>query len=148
MALIRYAQGFDPFDALLSLQKELNRVFDRPFGFDLGPSGRGVYPAVNVFTDREGYVLRMEVPGISPDSLDIESKGRTLRVSGKREEKAPDGGSFHRRERSVGEFSRSLQLPEDVDTSRSSATYQNGILTVRIPKKEESKPRQIAVHAA
>jgi HSP20 family protein len=148
MTRIRYSQGFDPFDALLSLQKQLNRVFDRPFGFDLGPSGRGVYPAVNVFTDPDGYVLRMEVPGISADSLDIQTKGRTLTVSGKREESAPQGGSFHRRERSTGAFSRSLQLPEDVDTARSSATYKEGILTVRIPKREESKPRQITVQAA
>lgn len=148
MALIRYSQGFDPFDALLGLQKQLSRVFDRPFGFDLGPSGRGVYPPVNVFTDKEGYVLRMEIPGVAPESLDIQSKSRTLTISGKREAQTPAGGSFHRRERGAGEFSRSLQLPEDVDAGRSSATYRHGILTVRIPKREEAKPRQITVQAA
>lgn len=148
MTLMRYSQGFDPFDALIGLQKQLSRVFDRPFGFDLGPSGRGVYPAVNVFTDRDGYVLRMELPGIAPESLDIQSQGRTLTIAGKREALVPDKSSFHRRERGAGEFSRSLQLPEDVDGSKSSASYRNGILTVRIPKREEAKPRQITVQAA
>ena len=148
MALIRFSQGLDPFDALLGLQRELSQVLDRPFGFNLGPSGRGVYPPINVFTDQEGYVLRMEVSGISADSLDVQSKGRTLTVSGKREVKAREGGGFHRRERDAGEFSRSLQLPEDVDSTRSSASYRQGVLTVRIPKREDAKPRHIAIQVA
>jgi HSP20 family protein len=138
----------DPVDSLLSLQRELARVFESPFGFELGPSGRGVYPGVNVFTDKNGTVLRMEVPGVPPENIQIETHGRTITVSGKREVKAPENGSFHRRERSVGEFSRSVQLPADVDVSRAEASCKHGILTVRIPKKEEAKPRQIAVLAA
>ena len=146
MTLFRFSS--DPVDSLLSLQRELARVFESPFGFELGPSGRGVYPAVNVFTDKDGTVLRMEVPGVPPENIQIETHGRTITVSGKREVKAPENGSFHRRERSVGEFSRSVQLPADVDVSRAEASCKHGILTVRIPKKEEAKPRQIAVLAA
>jgi HSP20 family protein len=146
MTLFRFSS--DPVDSLLSLQRELARVFESPFGFELGPSGRGVYPAVNVFTDKNGTVLRMEVPGVPPENIQIETHGRTITVSGKREVKAPENGSFHRRERSVGEFSRSVQLPADVDVSRAEASCKHGILTVRIPKKEEAKPRQIAVLAA
>jgi HSP20 family protein len=146
MTLFRFSS--DPVDSLLSLQRELARVFESPFGFELGPSGRGVYPAINVFTDKNGTVLRMEVPGVPPENIQIETHGRTITVSGKREVKAPEHGSFHRRERSVGEFSRSVQLPSDVDVSRAEASCKHGILTVRIPKKEEAKPRQIAVLAA
>ena len=146
MTLFRFSS--DPLDSLLSLQRELARVFESPFGFELGPSGRGVYPAINVFTDKNGTVLRMEVPGVPPENIQIEAHGRTITVSGKREVKAPENGSFHRRERSVGEFSRSVQLPSDVDVSRAEASCKHGILTVRIPKKEEAKPRQIAVLAA
>jgi len=69
-------------------------------------------------------------------------------VSGKREETPPNEGSYHRRERGCGQFSRSLQLPPDLDVSRAEATYKHGILTVRIPKKEEAKPRQITIKAA
>jgi HSP20 family protein len=148
MALMRFSSEFDPVDALLALQRELSSTLDRPFGLDLGPSGRGVYPAINVFTDREGYVLRMEVPGVAPDGLEIETQGRTLRVSGKRDIKPPGEGSFHRRERAGGEFSRSLQLPADLDVVRAQASCKHGMLTIRNPKSEEAKPRQISVKAA
>ena len=148
MALFRFSPDLNPVESLLSLQRELARVFESPFGFELGPSGRGVYPAMNVFADKNGYVLRMEVPGVSPESIQIETHGRTLTVSGKREAKAPERGSFHRRERGAGEFSRSVQLPADLDLSRAEASCKHGILNVRIPRKEEAKPRQIAVQAA
>jgi len=148
MALFRFTPTLDPFNALLNLQRDLDRVFDKPLGLDLGLSGRGVFPAVNVFSDRDGYVIRMEIPGVSPEQINIESHGRTLTLSGKRESAAPQGGSFHRRERSSGQFSRSLQLPADLDLSRAEASYRQGMLTVRIPKKEEAKPRQITVKAA
>lgn len=148
MALFRVSSGFDPVAGLLSLQRELERVFDKPFGIDLGPSGRGVFPPVNVFADRDGYVVKLEVPGIAPENVAIEAEGRTLTVSGKREVPPPSEGSFHRRERGAGQFSRSFQLPADLDLTRAEATCKHGILTVRIPKREESKPRQISIKAA
>jgi HSP20 family protein len=147
MALIRFSPGLDAVDALLALQRELGRASENPFAFDLGPSGRGVYPPLNAFTDGDGYVLRMEVPGIPPENLHIEAQGRTLTVSGKRDLKAPEGGSFHRRELRSGEFARSLQLPADLDLAAVRASCKHGILTVRIPKKEEAKPRQITIQA-
>jgi HSP20 family protein len=148
MALFRFTPTLDPINALMHLQRELDRVFDNPRGLDLGLSGRGVFPAVNVFSDQDGYVVRMETPGVSADQINIESHGRTLIISGKRESGASQGGSFHRRERNGGQFSRSLQLPADLELSRAEASYKNGMLTIRIPKKEEAKPRQIAVKAA
>jgi HSP20 family protein len=148
MALLRFSSGFDPVAGLEALQRELERVFDKPFGIDLGPSGRGVFPPVNVFSDRDSYVVKLEVPGIAPEDVSIEAEGRTLTVSGKREVPAPSGGSFHRRERGTGRFSRSLQLPADLDLSRAEASCKHGILTVRVPKREEAKPRQITVKAA
>ena len=148
MAFFRVASGFDPVSGLLGLQRELERVFDKPFGIDLGPSGRGVFPPVNVFADRDGYFVKMEVPGVAPENVTIEAHGRTLTVSGKREETPPKEGSFHRRERGAGEFSRSFQLPPDLDVAGAEATCKHGILTVRVPKKEESKPRHITIKAA
>ena len=148
MALIRFAPDYDPIDALLALQRELGRTLERPMGTDFGPSGRGVYPPMNVFMDRDGIVIRMEVPGVSPDSLQIETNARTLIVAGKREFTPPQQGSFHRRERGLGEFSRMVQMPADLDVTRAQATLKSGILTLRIPKREEAKPRQITVQAA
>jgi HSP20 family protein len=148
MALFRFTPSIDPFNALLNLQRELDRVTDNPLGSDFGLSGRGVYPPVNVFSDKDGYVVKLEVPGMASDRLNIEAHGRTLTISGKREAVTPQGGSFHRRERSSGEFSRSLQLPADLDLTRAEASYKQGMLVVRIPKKEEAKPRQITIKAA
>ena len=86
MALIRFSPRFNPIDALLSLQQELDRTFESPTqGFDLGVSGRGVFPPTNVFADKDGYIVRMEVPGVAPEAINIESHGRTLTISGKRE---------------------------------------------------------------
>mgnify|MGYP000078049091 CR=1 FL=1 len=148
MARFRVSSGCDPVGGLLTLQRELERVFDKPFGTEHGPSGRGVYPPVNVFADKDGYVVKLEIPGIAPENVAIEAEGRTLKVSGKREVPPPTEGSFHRRERGTGQFARSFQLPADVDLTKAEASYKHGILSVRVPKKEEAKPRQITVKAA
>lgn len=145
MSLLRFST-FDPMEGVLALQRALDRAFENPVGFDLGLSGRGVFPPMNAFRDKEGsLVIRLEVPGVSPDSLNIESQGRTLTVSGRRENPVPAAGSFHRRERATGEFSRSLQLPDDLDLAKTDASYKHGVLVLHVPKREEAKPRQIAV---
>lgn len=148
MALYRFAREFDPVSGLLTLQRELERAFNRPLGSDQSPSGRGAFPPVNVFSDDNGYVIRMEVPGIPPEELDIQTHGRTLSVSGARKVEGPEGASFHRHERGSGRFARSLQLPDDLDVTAAQATCKHGVLTIRVPKKAEAKPRQIAVKAA
>jgi len=141
---------FEP-DRLLALQRELDRAFRAPSGgFGIGAPARGVFPAVNVFDDRDAYVVRMEAPGVAADDFKIESRGRTLAISGKRESKgaAAASASFHRRERESGAFSRSFQLPEDSNPGAAEASFSHGVLTVKVPKREESKPRQITVKAA
>jgi HSP20 family protein len=143
-----WSRDVDPFGALRRLQDDLSQTFFRPLGWDLGPSGRGVHPPVNVFQDERGYVIHVEVPGYKTSELSLEARGQTLRISGKRAEAPPAEGSFHRRERRVGEFSRALQLPRDLDPSRAEASAQNGILTVRVPLREESRPRRIDVRAS
>ena len=148
MAFVRFSSSLDPIDTLLRLQREFDRVSENPVGFDLGLSGRGVFPPINVFNDGDGYIARLEVPGVAPEEITIETQGQTLQISGKRETPLPDGASFHRHERSDGQFSRSLQFPTDLDLTKAEASYKNGMLTIRIPKKEEAKPRQIAVNAA
>ena len=148
MALFRFS-SVDPVDRLLALQREIDHSFRAPvFNTAFGGPARGVLPPVNVFDDRVSYVVRLEAPGVAPDQFTIETQGRSLTISGKRAAEAPEASSFHRRERDRGAFSRSLQLPEDADPSRAAASYKHGILTVTVPKREEAKPRQIAVQAA
>jgi HSP20 family protein len=148
MTLFRFPSELDPVSGILALQRELERVFEHPLGFDPGPSGRGVFPPVNVFRDRDGYTVRLEVPGVAPEDLHIEAQSRTLTISGERKVAPPEGGAYHRRERGMGRFSRSLQLPADLDLGKIEATYKHGLLTIRVPKTEEAKPRQIIVKAA
>jgi len=148
MALFRFSSTLDPMRDLIALQQELDRFFENPRGLDLGVSGRGVFPPVNIFSDKDGYVVRLEIPGVAPDQVRIDTEGRTLTISGKRADSQSGDASFHRRERDMGEFSRSLQLPESLDLNRAEAAYKHGVLTVRVPKKEEAKPRQITVKAA
>lgn len=140
-----FTRGFDPMGALLALQRDIERTLESPFGSALGVSGRGVFPPVNVFVDRDEHVLRFEVPGVAPQDIHIDTHGRTLTVSGKRDLKVPEKGSYHRAERARGEFSRSLQLPAELDLSHAKASCQHGLLTIRVPKKEEAKPKRIAV---
>jgi len=147
MARFRLSNSLDPMAGLLALQHELERAFENP-PVNFGLSGRGVFPPLNVFADKDDLVVRVEVPGVSPDSLKIETHGRTLTISGVRESTPSASASFHRRERDAGQFARSIQLPEGLDGSAAQASYQHGILTVRVPKKEEAKPRQITVQAA
>jgi HSP20 family protein len=147
MALIRF-DAFDPFSNLLSLQQELER-FTRNPAFSLGPSGYGAYPPINVLEDQEGTVIVAEVPGLDPAKLEISGQGRTLTLRGERKrEEALNPSGYHRRERPFGEFSRSVQLPSDLDMAKASAKYEHGVLMLKVPKAEAAKPRQITVNAA
>jgi HSP20 family protein len=148
MAPLHVSRSVDPVGSLLTLQHELERMLANPLGLNLGFSGRGVFPAVNIFSDTDGCVVRLEVPGVAPEQITVETQGRTLTVAGKRDCTAPEGSGFHRRERDSGAFSRSLQLPDDLDLARAEASYAHGLLTLRIPKKEAATPRQITVKAA
>lgn len=147
MALIRFEQ-FDPVSNMLGLQQELERFLRNP-SFNLGVSGQGAYPPVNVFDDGDGMVVIAELPGMDPVGIKVSGQGPTLTLSGSR---IPDerggSGAYHRRERRFGEFSRSIQLGQGFDLAKAEARFEAGILTVRVPKAEETKPRQIAVQAA
>lgn len=146
MALIRF-DAFDPFSNLLALQQQLER-FSRNPAFDLGPSGYGAYPPINVFEDPDGTVIIAEAPGLDPAKLEISAQGRTLTVHGERKrEEGLNASGYHRRERRFGEFSRSIQLPIDVDVSKAKAQYESGVLILRVPKAEAARPRQIMVNA-
>ena len=139
--------SLDPIDNLLHLQRDLERFFDNP-SLDLGVSGRGVFPAVNVFTDKEGIVVRAEMPGVKAEDLRVDAEHGRLTLSGERKAPQHPKGSHHRRERQYGTFSRTIRLPEDLDFDQSHAFYRNGVLTLRIPKAAAAKPRRIQVEAA
>jgi HSP20 family protein len=144
MALLRFGSDFP----IPTLQRELERFLQNP-AINLGLSGRGAYPPINVFDDGAGAVIVAEVPGLEQSQIDISSQGRTLTIASER--KPHEGGNaagYHRRERLFGKFSRSVQLPEDLDLQKASAKYEAGLLVVRVPKAESAKPRQITVQSS
>jgi HSP20 family protein len=138
----------DPLAHLLRLQNELEQSVRRPFRWFASSSiGRGVFPPVNIFKRSDGCVVLAEVPGLAAEDLSIESQGQSLTISGKRGPEAALG-TTHRNERWSGEFSRSLELPRELNPSKAEADYKDGVLRIRVPLREEAKPEQIAVRAS
>lgn len=147
MALVSW-RGFTPFAGLLELQDALSRALENPgFGMGLGATRPSVFPPLNVFVDKEGtMVVRAELPGIAADAVQIQVEPQLLTISGERPPEGK-GNGYHRRERRFGRFSRSVQLPVDLDPGRASASYHDGLLSIRIPKSEAARPRKVAIQS-
>jgi HSP20 family protein len=126
------------------LQREMNHLFDansrrRVFN---SPS----YPAINIWTNDEGQFITAEMPGVNPEDLDIDVTGDALSISGKRkQDEASKDARYHRRERSFGPFSRTVQLPFMVDTNKVEASFHNGVLQISLPRAEADKPKKIKI---
>jgi HSP20 family protein len=140
---------WDPFRELTSLRRELDRVFSRTAG-DSPASGQVWSPAVDVFDTPDTIVVKAELPGLTADDINIELDDNVLTIKGERKFKEKvEEGRYYRVERLYGEFSRSFTLPQSgVRGEDISASFENGVLEVRVPKAEEVKPRKISVGTA
>jgi HSP20 family protein len=152
MNLIRYqAPDLVPSSALdrwSNLRDELNSFFDMPFRSGFGRSGQlftGWSPAFDLYESGDHLVAVVELPGMRKEDIDISLHDGTLTISGERKRESTNGEAARRTERYVGTFRRSITLPTRVDAGKVSATYENGILKVTLPKAEEAKPKQIQV---
>jgi HSP20 family protein len=134
----------DPFDAWLRLQRTMEslRTSDWLAG---GPSGSGSFPPINAFRKDDQYVVLAELPGVDRKDLDIQVKGNTIRLSGRKTPQYAEKASLHRRERLFGQFDRSLTLPIEIDTDKVEAVYNDGMLALRLPRAERDKPRRISL---
>lgn len=127
------------------LSREMNRVF----GNEDACRTCGVFPALNVYDDGESIVVRAEIPGVDPKSIELNAASRSLTIKGERPQHVGDEKqSFHRRERGFGQFSRTLTLPQEINPDKVRAEYKLGILEVMLPKSEDMKPRKIDVRQA
>jgi HSP20 family protein len=135
----------DPFAALLGLQRAMDGVMGNDW-FGSRTSGSGAFPLINVFNDGEDFVLVAELPGVKKEDLDIQVRGDTLRIQGKKAIAYEDGASVHRRERAAGQFDRTLTLPAEVDAQKVSAEYRDGVLSLRLPRAESAKPRTVTIN--
>jgi HSP20 family protein len=141
MAVIRW----DPFREMMSMQDQMRRMFDSLWG---GDTTRSWLPPVDVYDGKEEVLLKADLPGVKPDAVQVELDENVLTIRGERpSDFAPEERRYHRVERPTGSFERSIALPQGVLADRIEATFDDGILTVRIPKAEEVKPKRITVQA-
>jgi HSP20 family protein len=149
MAIVRWT---DPFREFAQLQNRINRAFGDAYSRNddgLTTSGSWV-PPVDIYQNGEHeIVLKAEVPDLTREDIDITVDGGTLTIKGEKKlSNEAKEEHYHRIERNYGSFSRSFSLPQTVDTAKVAADYKNGVLTVRLPLREEAKPRQIKVDVA
>ena len=102
-------------------------------------------PGCTVYEDEQGMTVELSVPGIDPQSIDVQIKENTLMVQGNRVFESPEGRVWHARGIPEGAFSSVFQLPATVDEEKPTASYKNGMLAVSFPKREQAKPRRISV---
>lgn len=146
----RLSSGLRPGrDLFRTLREEMDDMLGR-FSTEINgdwPAG-AIMPSVDLSENDSSVCLRMDLPGVKPDDVNIEILGDTLRISGERkEEKEDKGETWHRVERRSGSFHRIVTLPCAVDDSRAEAEYADGVLTVTLPKTPEARSRQVKIKA-
>jgi HSP20 family protein len=138
----------DPFRELATLQDRFNSLFEN-FAEASGKEqlAQGTFiPPVDIYEDEHNLVLKLEVPGMNEEDLNVSLENNTLAVSGERKfEKEEKEENFHRIERRYGSFSRTFRLPNTVDPEKVEAAYDKGILKITLAKRAEAKPKQIKV---
>jgi HSP20 family protein len=134
----------DPFEALASFQQALD-AYRTSSWLDRGLSGSGAYPPLNVFRKGDDFIVITELPGIKKSGLDVQVKGRTIRLSGEKTVGYPEKAALHRRERLAGRFDRAVTMPIEINPEGVKAEYRDGILAVFLPRAESDKPKSIKV---
>jgi HSP20 family protein len=149
--MTRFVPIRSTFNEITALQNRLNSIFNEFARPAISPeaeiSAMGSFvPAVDVYEDAQALVLKLEIPGVRSEDLDVRLENQTLTVKGERKlEAGLKQENFHRIERRFGSFARTFTLPQTVDTESLTASYEAGVLTVSIAKKAEAKPRQVKI---
>ena len=140
---------YDPFRELRSLQDEMTQLFTgaMPSQFNREEMTRGSWaPSVDIFEDKDRLILEAELPGMNREDFEISVENNVITLRGERKfEKKTEGDNYHRVERSYGSFTRSFTLPQSVTAEGATADFENGVLRVSLPKREETKARKIEI---
>ncbi len=141
---------WDPFKDLMSLQNRMNRLFEDSMrgarDSDTSLGGAAWSPPVDIYETENEIILKAELPGVDQNGIDIQVESNTLSLRGERKmETDTRRENYYRIERAYGSFYRSFTLPGSVNQERIHADYKDGVLTVELPKREETKPKQIKV---
>jgi HSP20 family protein len=147
MAIVKWR----PMREMVSIQDEMNRLFDRFFSRDLLDGEEFIHPsqwspAVDISENKDEFVVSAELPGMSKDDIQVTYVDGALKIEGEhRKEKEEKNVNYHRVERVQGKFCRSFQLPTAIQQNKISAGFKDGILTIHLPKAEEARPKAIDV---
>ena len=143
MSIVKY----DPFRELRSLQDEMTRLFTGVMPANREEMTHGAWaPSVDIYEDTNRLILEAELPGMSREDFDISVENNVITLKGERKfEKKTEGDNYHRVERSYGTFTRSFTLPQTVTAEGATADFENGVLRVALPKREETKARKIEI---
>ncbi len=147
---MRTITRWEPFRGVTTLQDQINRLFNHAFERTGEQSNLSAWaPAVDIYETEQELVVKADLPDVDPKDLDIRVENNLLTIRGERKfEKKVNEESYLRVERSYGSFARSFTLANTVHTDAIKAEYENGVLTLSIPKREEAKPRQIKVNVS
>jgi len=147
LTTMRTIARWEPFRGVTALQDQINRLFNDTFERTGEQSNLSAWaPAVDIYETEHELVVKADLPDVDPKDLDIRVENNLLTIRGERKfEKKVSEENYLRVERSFGSFARSFTLANTVNTDAIKAEYQNGVLTLSIPKREEAKPRQIKV---
>lgn len=137
---------FNPFDDLRRMEARLWEPFFR-FPFFTEETQANVWnPPVDILEEQDRIMVKVEAPGVDEKDLRVTFEDGLLTISGERQFERKDDRNYHRIERAYGTFTRTFSLPRSIDPSQIMANYRNGVLEVEIPKKEESRPKQIQIN--
>ncbi|MBC7242276.1 MAG: Hsp20/alpha crystallin family protein [Anaerolineae bacterium] len=145
MSLMRW----QPFEELMSLREAMDRLFEESIVWPrslLAPAAQTF--AVDIYETKDDVVVKASLPGVKPEDIEVSVVGDTLTIKGEvKEEKDIKEENYIRKERRYGSFCRSFTLPVSVDADKATAEFENGVLTLTLPKAEEVKPKTIAIKA-
>lgn len=141
---------WEPFNEMVSLRDAVNRLFEdsfiRPGAWPLPFEAAALSIPTDVIETKDNVVVKMSAPGVKPEDIDISVVGDTLTIEGEtKSEEQFEEGSYIRKERRFGSFQRTFSLPTSVTSDKAKAEFENGVLTLTLPKAEEAKPRSIKV---
>jgi HSP20 family protein len=139
---------WDPFREISSMRETMDRLFDEGFSRPLTAAlwDAAAMPAMDLYQTADSVVVKMAVPGVQPEDIQVSAANGVLTIRGEvKEEKEEKEKTYHLRERRYGAFSRSVALPIQANADKAEAEFDNGVLTLTIPKAEEAKPKAITV---
>lgn len=135
----------NPFDELERVRRQMDSLFDAFGGTVFRPLRAQVFPLINLTENRDAYFVRAELPGIENNSLDIQATSKNVSISGERKIGEFEKAKYHRKERDSGTFNRIINLPGEINSDLVEAKLVDGVLTLKLPKQEARKPKQITI---